>query len=192
MSKEIVSYGSIVMSAYGIGSHISAIFYIPVNGIGTALTTFIAQNLGANNIVRSHNCYKQAMKLVLIITIFVIIIGYSTAKYFVYLFVENASDLLLSLSLEYALFSISTSILMGWFNNLCGVFNGSTNTKVAMVLSAARILFIRMPIVYLLRKYTSLEYTGIWISMILSNFITCLIGQILYLKYPWDKKAVKF
>lgn len=192
MSKEIVSYGSIVMSAYGIGSHISAIFYIPVNGIGTALSTFIAQNLGAKNIDRSHECYSKAMLLSVIISIIVMIVGIPSAKYFVLLFVNNASDRLLALSLEYARFSIGTSIFMGWFNNLCGVFNGSTNTKIAMVLSAARILIIRMPIVYLLARFTNLEYTGIWCSMILSNLITCIIGQIEYKAYPWDKNAVIF
>lgn len=192
MSKEIVSYGSIVMSAYGIGSHISQIFYIPVNTIGSALSTFIAQNLGANNIDRAHTCYVSSMKLVLFISIGVMVVGFSLAKTFVLLFVKNASDRLLALSLEYARFSIGTAIFMGWFNNLCGVFNGSTNTNVSMLLSSARILFIRMPIVFLLANLTNLEYTGIWISMIISNLITCLIGQFLYKKYPWDRKIINF
>ena len=79
---------------------------------------------------------------------------------------------------------------MGWFNNLCGVFSGSTNTKIVMVLSASRILFIRMPIVYFLAARTNLQYTGIWVSMIVSNMITCIIGQIIYMKYPWDRRVV--
>ena len=185
MSKEIVSYGSIVMSGYGIGSHVSSIFYIPVDSIGMALPTYIGQNIGADNIDRAKKSYKDALKLVIMMAICVIFAGFLTAKYFVYLFVKNASDELLRISLEYSYFSIATAIFMGWFNSLCGVFNGSSNTKISMVLSASRILFIRMPIVYLLRKITNLGYTGIWVSMIISNLITCTIGQILYIKYPW-------
>lgn len=190
MSKEIVSYGSIVMSGYGIGSHISSIFYIPVNSIGMALPTYIGQNLGAKNIQRAHDCYKESMKLVTIMAVFVLTLGLSTSKYLIYIFITNPSELLLDISVEYANYSIGTSFFMGWFNSLCGVYNGSTNTKIAMVLSAARILFIRMPIVYFLAYATNLQYTGIWVSMIVSNLITCCIGQIVYMKYPWDKKAI--
>lgn len=130
------------------------------------------------------------MKLVVFMAILVIGVGLSTSRYMANLFVKNASDRLIDISLEYANFSIGTSFFMGWFNSLCGVYNGSTNTKIAMVLSAGRILFIRMPIVYLLARFTNLAYTGIWISMIVSNLITCLIGQIIYLRYPWDKKVI--
>ena len=179
MSKEIVSYGSIIMSGYGIGSRISSIFYIPVNSIGMALPTYIGQNLGADNPIRARQSYIASMKLVLVMCILVLVLGYTTSKYIVLLFVENASDKLMNVSLEYAYYSITTSIFMGWFNSLCGVFNGSTNTKIAMVLSAARILFIRMPIVYLLSRVTTLGYTGIWVSMIISNLITCVSGQII-------------
>lgn len=190
MSKEIVSYGSIIMSGYGIGSRISSIFYIPVNSIGMALPTYIGQNLGADNPLRAKESYVTSMKLVLVMCLLVLVLGYTTSKYIVLLFVENASDKLMNVSLEYAYYSITTSIFMGWFNSLCGVFNGSTNTKIAMVLSAARILFIRMPIVYLLSRVTNLGYTGIWVSMIISNLITCVSGQIIYMKYPWDKKVI--
>lgn len=191
MSKEIVSYGSIVMSGYGIGSHISSIFYIPVNSIGMALPTYIGQNLGANNTKRAHECYVSSMKLVIILAAFVFAAGFTTSKYFVLLFINNASPRLMDISLEYAYYSIGTAFFMGWFSSLCGVFNGSTNTKIAMVLAAGRILFIRMPIVYLLARVTNLQYTGIWISMIVSNLITCIIGQIIYCVYPWDKKTIK-
>lgn len=190
MSKEIVSYGSIIMSGYGIGSHISSVFYIPVNSIGMALPTYIGQNLGASNPLRARESYKASMKLVLLMCVIVLVLGYTTSRYIVLLFVKNASEKLMNVSLEYAYYSITTSIFMGWFNSLCGVFNGSTNTKIAMVLSAARILFIRMPIVYLLARTTNLQYTGIWVSMIISNLITCISGQIIYMKYPWDRKVI--
>ena len=52
MNKSIVGYGSIVLSAYGLGNKISGLFGIPTSGIGSALATFTGQNLGANNIKR--------------------------------------------------------------------------------------------------------------------------------------------
>ena len=188
MSKEIVSYGSIVMSGYGIGNSISSIFYIPSDSIGAALPTYIGQNLGAKNEERAKQSYNKSILLVAIISVIVIILGFLTSKYIVLLFVSNASDTLMKVSLEYAKFSIATAFFMGWFNSLCGVFNGSTNTKISMILSTCRLLAIRMPLVYILERYTNLGYTSIWISMILSNLVICIVGQIIYNHYPWQTK----
>ena len=190
MSREIVSYGSIIMSGYGIGNSISNIYYIPVNSIGSALPTFIGQNLGADNEERARKSYRDSIKLVGIICVIVIALGLSTSKYAVKIFVENASDKLIEVSLEYANFSIATAFFMGWFNGLCGVFNGSTNTKISMILSTCRLLVVRMPLVYLLARFTNLGYTGIWVSMIISNLIICISGQIIYNHYPWTSKHI--
>lgn len=190
MSREIVSYGSIVMSGYGIGSNISNVFYIPVNSVGSALPTFIGQNLGAKNTERARKCFSTAIKIVVVIALTVILLGFLTSRFIASLFVVNASERLIKLSLEYAYFSEATAFFMGWFNCLCGVFDGSTNTKISMILSTARLLVLRMPIVYLLARFTNLQYTGIWISMILSNFLVCIIGQVIYFKYPWTEKYI--
>lgn len=190
MSREIVSYGSIVMSGYGIGSNISNIFYIPVNSVGSALPTYIGQNLGAGNAERAKKSYVDSIKIVVIMCAIVIVLGFITSKYIVKLFIENASEKLIEVSLEYAYYSIGTAFFMGWFNSLCGVYNGSTNTKISMILSIARLLIVRMPMVWILAKYTNLGYTGIWVSMIISNFIICICGQLIYNKYPWYKKRM--
>ena len=190
MSREIVSYGSIIMSGYGIGSNIANIYYIPVNSIGSALPTFIGQNLGAKDEERAKKSYVDSIKLVTIICIIVIALGFLTSRFAVQIFVENASEKLIEVSLEYAYYSIGTAFFMGWFNSLCGVFNGSTNTKISMILSTCRLLVIRMPLVYFLAKYTNMGYTGIWVSMIVSNLITCVAGQIVYNHYPWTSKYI--
>ena len=190
MSKEVVSYGSIVMSGYGIGSNVSSLYYIPVNGVGSALATFIGQNLGADNKKRAHDCYIKAMILVSIIAVITTVVGLNTAQYCIQVFTTTASSRLIDISLEYAKYSIGTCFFMGWFNNLCGLYNGSGNTKISMILSSSRILFIRIPIIYLLARFTSLGYVGIWVAMIISNLITCSIGQIIYFKYSWDSKKI--
>lgn len=191
MSKEIVSYGSIIMSAYGIGNQISSLFYIPLNGIGSALTTFIGQNLGNNNPERARECYRKSMILTAFFSIAFTVIGFVCAPYAIHLFIKNASDLLVHEALIYAYFSIFTSFCMGWFNNLMAVFNGSGNTLIAMILSACRLFAVRIPVIYLLATYTNLGHIGIWVAMVISNLIICISGQILYNHYPWDKRGIK-
>ena len=189
MSKSIVAYGSIAMSAYGIGNNICNIFYIPVNGIGAALSTFIGQNLGNNNPERAKLCFHKASQLMTIIAAIVTVIGLFSAKFLINVFIRDISPALMALALEYSYYSIATAYFMGWFQDLSGVFDGSGNTSITMILSTVRLWGLRIPMIYLFGKYTSFGPTGIWWSMIISNFIICITGQILYYVYPWTKKG---
>lgn len=187
MNKSIVSYGAIAISAYGIGSKIANLSYIPLNSLGGALTPFIGQNLGANNEARTRECFKKAMVLSVVTAIIITITGFMSIKYCVLLFVSNASNELLAMASEYAYYSIGTSIFMGWFNNLSAVFNGAGKTKYTLFLSTFRLWGLRLPMIALFGMFTNLGPTGIWWSMVLSNLVTCLIGQSMYLLLPWSK-----
>ena len=188
MNKNIIAYGSIAMSAFGIGNKISSLFYIPVNGIGGALATFIGQNLGADNSIRAKECFKKSMILVSEIAVVVTIVGFLSTKYCVLIFVSNASKTMLDMASEYAYYSIATAIFMGWYSNLAGVFEGSGHTKVTLFLSTLRLWGCRIPLIYLLGAFTSLGATGIWWSMVISNIVVCVVGQVLYYRIPWHSK----
>ena len=190
MSKNIVAYGSIAMSAYGIGNRISSLFYIPVNGIGSALSTFIGQSLGADHPQRAKDCFKKAMILMSEIAVVCTFIGILSSKICVQLFVKNASDQLLNMALEYNYYAVGTCFFMGWYQIVCAIFEGSSNTFITMILSTFRLWGLRIPMIWAFGKFSSLGPTGIWLSMVLSNFIVCSLGQILYFSYPWTRKKI--
>ena len=189
MAKSIVSYGSVALSAYGIGNKIASVYYIPVNGIGTALTTFIGQALGANEEKTARQCYRTAMKLVAVIAAAVTVLGLLSARFLISFSIRDASAQLMQLGLEYTYYSVFTSFFMGWYMNCCGVFNGSGNTSVTMFLSTFRLWGLRIPMITLFRLFTPLGPTGIWMSMVLSNLVICIIGHLLYRFYPWTAKG---
>lgn len=191
LSKEIANYGAGAMSGYGVGSSISEIYYIFVNCWGAGLATFVGTSLGANDKSRARNAYKSSMLIVGIVAAVFIPLGLLTSKSVIHLLIKNVSDEVLSIGLNYAYFAIFTSFCMGWLNNLVGVFNGSTNTLISMILNGSRIWFIRIPIIKLLNRVTTLGVTNIWVAMCISNLIVCLIGTLFYLYYPWDKKQLK-
>lgn len=187
MNKSIVSYGSLAISAYGIGNRVTELFYIPVNAFGGALAPFIGQNLGAKNPRRAEECYRKAMLLTLGISIVVTLLGFITSKYLIIFFVSNASLELMELSLEYCYYVTATIFFMGWFQNLHGVFSGAGNTKVVLYLSIFRLWGLRIPMIYLFAHFTDIGPTGIWWSMVLSNLITCLAGEVMYRRKKWLK-----
>ncbi len=189
MNVNIIAYGSVAMSAYNIGSSLSNIFYIPVNIFGMSLPAFVGQNLGAKNPERAKECFKVAMKLMFSIALVVVIIGFLTISQLVRLFIPDASPTLMAIATEYGRYCVGTAIFMGWFNCLTGVFDGSGNTKLSLILSTFRLWGLRIPMIYMFSTFTDFGPTGIWLSMVLSNMITCLVGQVVYQRYPWQKRG---
>lgn len=187
MNKSIVAYGSIAISAYGLGNKVTDLFYIPIYAFGGALAPFIGQNIGAKNSERAKQCYKEATILTLLTSIIVMILGFVSAKYLVLFFVSNASQELMDLTIEYCFYVTMTIFFMGWFQNIHGVFSGAGKTKLILYLSTFRLWGLRLPMIYIFYNFTNLGPTGIWWSMVISNLITCIVGQYFYNKYEWLK-----
>ncbi len=186
MNKAIIYYGAIAMSAYGLGSRIANLFYIPVNSIGGALSAFIGQSLGAGDPQHAKECFRKAMLLCAGISAVITVFGWIAAPYILPLFVKDASEELLTLANEYAFYSIATAFFMGWYQILTGVFNGSGHTRSTLFLSVFRLWGCRLPMIYFF-KALGFGPTGIWWSMILSNICCCAAGQILYGTGRWQK-----
>lgn len=185
MNKSIVGYGSVAISAYGIGNKVTDFYYIPVNAFGGALAPFIGQNLGANNPERAMECFKKTMQITAICSAIVMVIGFVASYPLVLMFVPHASQELLSLSVEYCMYVVVTIFFMGWFQNIHGVFSGAGNTKIILILSLIRLWGLRLPMIVVFYHYTQLGPTGIWVAMVLSNFITCCLGQYFYQRKQW-------
>ena len=190
MNKAIIYYGAIAMSAYGLGSRIANLFYIPVNAVGGALSAFIGQSLGAGDVEHAKNCFKQGMKLCTGISIVITIFGWIIGPHIVPLFVKDASQELLTLATEYTFYSVATAFFMGWYGILSGVFNGSGHTRSTLVLAVFRLWGCRIPMIYLFRML-GFGPTGIWWAIVLSNLFCCTAGQILYSTGRWQTSKKK-
>jgi len=191
MQKEIASYGSIAISAYGIGSKISSIYYIFVNCWGSGLTTFVGASLGSNDFERAKKAYKTSVLIVAIVSLIFIPLGLLTSEKAIKIFIKDISNELTLMSLEYTYYSIFTAFTMGWMNCLSGVFNGSGNTLISMILTGSRIWFIRIPLIKLLNNVTTLGITNIWIAMVISNLIVCIMGTAFYRFYNWKENRIR-
>lgn len=189
MNKAIIYYGAVAMSAYGLGSRIASLFYIPVNAIGGALSAFIGQSLGAKDIPHAKDCFKKSMQLCAGISVIITVFGWITCPHIIPLFVKDASEELLALATEYSFYSVATAFFMGWYGILSGVFNGSGHTRSTLVLAVFRLWGCRIPMIYLFRAL-GFGPTGIWWAMVLSNLFCCAAGQILYQTGRWQTRKL--
>ena len=53
MSRNVNVYGKMAMAAYGIGNKVNGLISLPSTGIGSAVSTIVAQNMGAQQVDRA-------------------------------------------------------------------------------------------------------------------------------------------
>ena len=188
MSIFILSYGEFSTAAFGIGNNINSLILMPAMGIGAALTTVVGQNLGANQTERAVQAVKESIRLsVSILTVGGIAMCLA-APAVVGIF--TSQPVVLEQGIYY-LRLISLAIpLMGVFQAFVGCFQGSGHTFMAMIVTTGRLWALRIPLVLFFKHFTSLAEKSVWYAMVISNFLICIVGLVLFLQGSWKQRVV--
>lgn len=185
----LVSFGEVTLTAFAIGNRISSLIMMPAMGIGNALATIVGQNLGADNVSRA----KLAVRNSTIMSTIFLVVGGLIMLPFVQQIVKafSTDPEVIKNGTEYLTMIIYGIPLMGFFQILVGTFQGSGHTISAMILMMGRLWVLRIPMVYMLSRLEGFGPSSIWMAMIASNLITCLIGLGIYLTGRWQSKIIK-
>jgi putative MATE family efflux protein len=185
----LVSFGEITLTAFAIGNRISSLIMMPAMGIGSSLATVVGQNLGADNIPRAKEAVKSSTKLS---TVFLVLGGLIMLPFSRQIVSAFSSDPeTIKSGTAYLNMIIYSIPLMGFFQVLVGVFQGSGHTISAMILMMGRLWGLRIPMVYVLSRMDGFGPSSIWYAMIVSNLIICLVGLGIYATGKWQTKVIK-
>ena len=184
LNSFVVRYGDGAMAAFGIGNRITSIIFMPAMGIGGAVSTIVAQNLGGGHIHRIHETFKKSINIVMGISVFGTTFMWINAKKFVSVFAEDPGILSMG---EYYLKLISLTIIcMGTFQIVVGIFQGISASKKAMTLNMVRLWGLRIPLIILFTTISVWGEKSIWYAMLLSNILGTLIALWMYKKTDLD------
>ena len=159
---------------------------------GTAATTYIGQNIGAQRTERLRAGVRDMMKLALTVSIVLVLAIIFFGKNLIAMFTQTPEVIelgrqgLLWLSFGYVCFAV-TQVLQG-------VMRGAGDTLVPMWLSVITTVVLRMPLAYLLAGLTrSADFPqgsphAIFASLLISWTIGTLLSIIAYRKGAWRKK----
>ena len=184
----IQSYGTTTLAAFSMGNRLSDIFNQGAIGIGMALTSITGQNIGAGKKERSKDIFKRANIIITFFSLASAIIILLFKDQLLSIFIKDRSDIeLWRQASEYMYFSAIITFFMGYFSAINGFFQGVGKTKLTMYLSLARLWVLRLPLIMILKSLTDLGSTGIWISMLVSNALTVIVGFIIYKRGRWER-----
>lgn len=185
LNLVIVEFGVDVLTAFGIGSRINSIFFMPSTGFGIALSAIVGQNLGAGKEARARRAVRLTLGISGLFSLVAAVILNRFSRGFASIF---SSDLIiLNYTIDYLKLVAITVIPWGVFQTLTGVFQGAGFTKTAMTISLIRLWVLRIPLLILLKTIPGVEEFSIWYSMLISNTLTAIASAILYYVIPWKR-----
>jgi Na+-driven multidrug efflux pump len=111
------------------------------------------------------------------------------AKPLVTIFIPNDPEVIQSSANFVRIFSLFFGVI-GLQQTLNGVFMGSGNTMVSMIIALISLWVFQFPLAYILSHHTSLAELGIWWAFPLSGILSTIIAIIWFRTGKWKEKKL--
>jgi len=178
LNASVYTFGEEVSAAFYIGNRINSLIMFPVLSVSAIVSIYVAQNIGAGNIPRAKRAFKEGMTMAILLMTVGMIIIIPFRFFFVNLFTHDVYTI--GFAADYTLFLHLGLPLMAIFQTYLSTFQGSGETKFALIMAVIRLWVIRIPLVFLSMHFTDLGPSGIWYAILISNFLMIFVGRFLY------------
>ncbi len=189
MTSLVATFGTLTLAAYGIGSRILSFVIIPATGLSMATSTLVGQNIGAGKTERAEKVTKLSALISFILLTIVGIIMFLFAKQISAIFIPGETETIQSSALFIKIMALTFGFI-GVQMSLNGLFRGSGNTVISMVLSVVSLWVLRFPLAWILSQHTALAEIGLWIAFPISNVLAAIITVIWFMKGTWKQKQI--
>lgn len=191
MTKNVNVYGATAMTAYGIGNKINSIITMPANGIGSAISTIVGQNMGAGNVKRTDKSYHIALRIG---AIFLFVCGMILSRRFIaepMVRFFTTDDQVVPLATDFLSIMAMCCWTNAFYNVTQGLFQGCGHTMITMAVDATRIWIFRFLTLWVCSHVLGMGVESVWYAVVVSNATSAVILYILYWTGIWKKSTIK-
>src|SRR3954469_12089368 len=186
MTLLVSSFGTIAVTAYGLGLRILTFVVIPAMGLAMATTTLVAQNLGAGKLSRAEETNFLACALSFVGPTVGGVLLYILARPLATLFVPGSIAAIEESAHFIRIISLPLGCI-GLQHTINGTLRGAGNTLAAMVLTIISAWVIQFPLAYVLSRHTSLGVDGIWWSHSITMIISAIVSLLWFAGGDWKR-----
>ena len=191
MTRNVNVYGYIATSAYGIGNKINSLITMPASGIGSAISTIVGQNFGANNLKRVNKSYHIALRIG---AVFLFVFGTILSRPFIaepIVRFFTSDENVVPLATQFLSIMAMCCWTNAFYNVTQGLFQGSGHTLITMLVDATRIWIFRFLTLWVCSSILKMGVESVWYAVVVSNATSALIPYILYWTGIWKKRTIK-
>lgn len=189
-------FGEKVMASYTIVMRIEQLVQQPFNSLGSAITTFSGQNLGAKKIERVKQGYHRGILIAFIFFVFVLVLFQLLSKYIVGFFVKDAEVIRIGATglritswfyFSLAMIYVPRSVLNGCGDTSFAMINGATEVIGRIVFAN---ILTKIASITLFGHVIPIGYWGIWLTTAITWTLTAIVCILRYKSGVWFKKSV--
>ena len=187
LQSVVNRFGSTVVSAFTITNRIEQLINQPYNSLGTALTTYAGQNIGAGDTGRVKLGFKKSIYIVAVFSAIMIPVMFLFGKNIAGLFVKETDVIELGAS---ALRITSVCyFFLGMIYIPRGILNGCGDAAFSMINGLAEVV-CRLLFSSVLTRIPKIGYWGIWITTGLTWLCVSIVCLLRYASGKWKQKAM--
>jgi len=181
------TFGPTVMAAYTVIGRIEQVVQQPYMSLGSALTTYSGQNMGAGQIDRVKKGFHQGTVMVLIFSMCLLPIAYIFGENIVGIFVNDPE--VIAIGAKAIRINSLCYFGLGMIYVPRSVLNGCGDTGFAMINGVTEVV-CRVGFSLILTRISFLGYWGIWLTTGLTWAVTGVVCVIRYFKGKWRNKSI--
>ena len=181
-------YGSSVMAGYAAAGKIDSVALMPMVTIGNAVSTFTAQNIGANKPDRIKRAYRASLGMIAFISLSITALIYIFGENFLSVFLDiNIDRQAINTGIQYLRVVSLFYIVMGFMNVTNGVLRGSSDIFVYLLSSLIN-FGSRIGLTFYLDDVVGKDV--IWWAIPIGWILSYIVSIIRYKSGKWKDKAL--
>lgn len=181
------TFGETVMAAYTVIGRIEQVVQQPYMSLGSALTTYSGQNMGAGKIDRVRKGFRQGTLMVFIFSMCMLPIAYLFGEQIVGIFVNDPK--VIAIGAKAIRINSLCYFGLGMIYVPRSVLNGCGDTGFAMINGITEVI-CRVFFSLILTSIPFLGYWGIWMTTGLTWALTGVVCVCRYLMGKWRTKSI--
>jgi putative MATE family efflux protein len=175
-----------VVAAYGIGTRVFSVIFLPAIAVARGVETMTGQNMGADKPDRAEQAAGLAAKVLFGVLTVAGILVWMTAAPIADLFTTNPE--VVEITTQFIRYVALTFGFIGIMRAYTGSFRGAGKTLTAAAISVLMLGVIRFPIA--LVAAGPLGEPGIWLSFAISNVAGAIIAFAWYRRGTWRETTL--
>nr|WP_188978912.1 MATE family efflux transporter [Halocalculus aciditolerans] len=170
-----------VVAAFGIGTRVLSVVFMPAIAVARGVETMSGQNIGADQYDRAAEATWFAARATFVLLSLVGVVGWIWAEPIIAVFTSDPD--VVAVGVTFMRYIAPTFGFMGIMRSYNGSFRGAGKTLTAAAISVGVLGVLRLPFAFFASQ--SIGAAGIWLSFALSNVLGAAVAYAWYQRGTW-------
>lgn len=180
-------FGENAVATFGSALRIDGVIVLPAAAVAAAVSTMVAQNVGAGKIRRVKKIYRWGLYVSGLTTAIVAAFVYFFPRLAIGMFTTD--PILLDMGTDYLRIIAPTYLFLAVIFVTNGVISGAGHPLIPTITVVSALCGIRLPLAYHFSR-TMHSVNGVWYGIGASFFVSMMLSIIMYSLGFWKKQAI--